>query len=389
MSLFFFLLEELQMGGKPTYKELEKKMKKLEKKPVERKYSEEALRESEEKYEAFIESSLMGIFIHKDGRYEYVNNRFAEIHGYTPEELLGKNHLLLTHPNQRKTIKKRTFKRLKGEYVPRQYEVRRLRKDRKTIWCETMTTRIQYKGRPAIMGNIIDISKRKQAEEKLKISGQQLRDLSAYLQSSREQERTSIAREVHDDLGQTLTALKMDLFWLEKRLPKDQKPLIEKTKSMEKLLDTAIESIERIITELRPGILDDLGLAEAIEWQAGDFQSRTGVKCIVNFDLADTVFEKEHSTAIFRIVQEALTNVARHANATMVNISLKKKAGELMLEVKDNGKGIPKKKISHPKSFGLMGIRERAHVLGGKSKIKAARNKGTTVTVIIPVKKNN
>jgi len=376
------------MGDKPTYTESDKRVKKLEKKAVEHKYSEEALRESDEKYKALIESSLMGIFIHQDGRYVYVNNRFAEIHGYTPEELLGKNHFLLTHPNQRKTIKKRTLKRLKGEYVPRQYEVRRLRKDRENIWCETMTTRIQYEGRAAIMGSIIDISKRKKAEEKLKISGQRLRDLSAYLQSSREQERTSIAREVHDDLGQALTALKMDLFWLEKRLSKDQKPLIEKAKLMEKLLDMAIESIERIITALRPGILDDLGLAEAIEWQAGDFQSRTRVKCRVNLDLSDTVFEKEHSTAIFRIVQEALTNVARHANATMVSINLKEKAGELMLVVKDNEKGIPKKEISRPKSFGLMGIRERAHVLGGKAKIKATRNKGTTVTVIIPVEKN-
>lgn len=372
------------MPGKPTYNELEKRVKELEKKSVKRKYSEEALRESEEKYKALTENSLTGIFIHQDGRYVYVNNRFAEIHGYISDELLGKNHLLYIHPNQRKTIKKRTFKRLKGEYVPRRYEVRRLRKNRETIWCETMTTRIQYKKRPAIMGNIIDISKRKQAEEKLKISGQQLRDLSAYLQSSREQERTSIAREIHDDLGQVLTALKMDLFWLEKRLPKDQEPLIEKTKSMEKLLDTAILSVERIITALRPGILDDLGLAEAIDWQAGDFQSRTGVKCKINLDLADTVLEKEHSTAIFRIIQEALTNVARHANATMVKIGLKKKAGELMLEVKDNGKGIPKKKIFHPKSFGLMGIQERAHVLGGKSKIKGVQNKGTTVTVIIP-----
>ena len=376
------------MGDKPTYKKLGKKVKDLGKKPVEHKYAEEALRGTEEEYKAFIENTLMGIFIHQDGRYVYVNKRFSKIHGYAPEELIGKRHLLLTHPNQRKTIKKRTDKRLKGEYVPIRYEVRRIRKDRKIIWCEVMTARIQYKGRPAIMGSIIDISQRKQVEEELKISGQQLRDLSAYLQSSREQERTSIAREVHDDLGQALTALKMDLFWLEKRLPKDQEPLIKKTKSMEKLLDTAIESVERIITQLRPGILDDLGLAEAIEWQTVDFQSRTGVKCKLNLDLVDTVFEKEHSTAIFRIVQEALTNVWRHANATMVSISLKKKSGELRLEVKDNGKGIPKKKISHPKSFGLMGIRERAHVLGGKSNIKAARNKGTTVTVTIPVEKN-
>lgn len=233
----------------------------------------------------------------------------------------------------------------------------------------------------------LDITKRKRAEEKLKESREQLRNLSAYLQSSREQERASIAREIHDDLGQTLTALKMDLSWLGKRLPTDKDLLIDKSKSMSKIIDTSIQTVRRIITDLRPGILDDLGLEAAIEWQAEDFQTRTGIKCQITIDPEINILDQEYSTAIFRILQETLTNVARHAKATNVNISMREEGGEVVLEVRDNGKGITETQSSHPKSFGLMGIRERAHVLGGKAKISGIAGKGTTVTVRIPLSK--
>jgi signal transduction histidine kinase len=233
----------------------------------------------------------------------------------------------------------------------------------------------------------LDITERKRVEEELQTSHEQLRNLSSYLQSAREQERTSIAREIHDDLGQTITALKMDLSWFGKRLPKDHEPLREKKKSMDKTLNEALESIERIITELRPGVLDDLGLIAAIEWQGGDFQDRTGIRCKFNIDPEEIVLDKERSTAIFRIFQETLVNITRHANATRVNISLTEEEDKLVLKVKDDGKGIREEQISDSKSFGLMGIRERAHLFGGKVKIKGVKGKGTTVTVSIPVEK--
>jgi len=233
----------------------------------------------------------------------------------------------------------------------------------------------------------LDITERQRVEEELQISQEQLRNLSSYLQSAREQERTSIAREIHDDLGQTITALKMDLSWFGKRLPKDHEPLREKKKSMDKTLNEALESIERIITELRPGVLDDLGLIAAIEWQGGDFQDRTGIRCKFNIDPEEIVLDKERSTAIFRIFQETLINITRHANATRVNISLTEEEDKLVLKVKDDGKGIREEQISDFKSFGLMGIRERAYLFGGKVKIKGVKGKGTTVTVSIPVEK--
>ena len=230
-----------------------------------------------------------------------------------------------------------------------------------------------------------DITVRKQAEEELRASREQLRNLSAYTISVRETERTNIAREIHDELGQNLTALKMDLSWMVKKLPKTHKTLISKTRDMSRLVNATIKTVRRVSTELRPGLLDDLGLAAAIEWQAGEFQKRTGIKCALVIKPEEIEIDRDRSTAIFRIFQEALTNVARHAGARKVGSILMKRAGKLVLRVEDNGKGITRKQVTDSKSFGLIGMRERAHFWGGKVTIKGARGKGTTLTVSIPI----
>lgn len=224
-----------------------------------------------------------------------------------------------------------------------------------------------------------------EADEEILKSREQLRALATYLQSSREQERISISRKIHDDLGQSMTALKMDLSWLSKRLSEDQKPLIEKTKSMEKIIDMMIDTARRIHTELRPSLLDDLGLAEAIRWQSEQLQDRAGIECEI--DSEDVELDQDHSTAIFRIFQETLTNIARHANATRVRVSLNTQGRELVLKVSDNGVGITENQISHPESFGLIGMRERAHVLGGRVEIEGRRDRGTTIKVSMPFEK--
>jgi signal transduction histidine kinase len=174
----------------------------------------------------------------------------------------------------------------------------------------------------------------------------------------------------------------MDLSWLRKKIPEEE--LIEKTQSMAKLIDSTIQTVRKISTELRPGILDDLGLIAAIEWQAGDFQSRTGIKCEFNSSLETVELDRERSTAVFRICQETLTNVARHSYATRVIINVEESAGNLTLEVDDNGKGISESEISNPKSLGLLGMKERAHIFGGELNIVGTHGKGTTVTVKIP-----
>ena len=228
-------------------------------------------------------------------------------------------------------------------------------------------------------------AERDQAEMELKRSQELFRNLSTHLQVVREEERTRIARRIHDDMGQALTALKIDLSWLNKKLADDQNPVHEKLKSMVTLINETIETVHNVSEDLRPGILDDFGLSAAIEWQAEEFQKRTGMECKISLPPNEFDLSKEKSTNLFRIVQESLTNVIRHANATKVEINLNEKEGILLLEVVDNGKGITRAAITNPKSFGLIGIKERVHSLSGEVDIAGTPNAGTRLTVKMPI----
>lgn len=227
----------------------------------------------------------------------------------------------------------------------------------------------------------------KRAEEKIKRSREQLRNLSAHLQTVREEEKTRIAREMHDDLGQVLTALKMDLSWLSKRSSGDQESILGKIESMSTLIDQAIQRVHTLSAELRPGILDDFGLLAAIEWQAEEFQNRAGIKCKVAADSQEVDLDKGQSTTIFRIFQETLTNIVRHANATKIEVSLEEKDGNVVLKVKDNGRGITEEEISDPKSFGLIGMRERVRPWDGEVNIVGVQDRGTQVTASMTLDK--
>ncbi len=211
----------------------------------------------------------------------------------------------------------------------------------------------------------------------------QLRALSAHVESVREDERTGIAREIHDVLGQELTALKMDLAWLARRAT-GQEALLEKLQAMSEATDEIIQQVRRISSELRPGVLDDLGLLAAIEWQAQEFEQRTGTLSTVESNLGDAQLPRDVSTALFRIFQEALTNVARHAEAEEVTVRLWLEGDELCLEVRDDGRGITHAQAGNPRSLGLLGIRERARRLGGGATVLAAPSGGTVVSVHVP-----
>jgi signal transduction histidine kinase len=228
-------------------------------------------------------------------------------------------------------------------------------------------------------------TERERAEMELKRSQELFRSLSAHLQRIREDERTRIARKIHDDLGQAMTALKIDLSWLNKRLANDQKLIPEKLKSMVALIDETIHAVHNLSEDLRPGILDDFGLSAAIEWQAEELEKRTGMECRTGLPPEEFNLNKEKSTNLFRIVQESLTNVIRHAEATKVAINLHEKDGMLLLEVADNGKGITDAAVTNPKSFGLIGIKERVHSLGGEVNIVGTPNEGTRLTVKMPI----
>jgi signal transduction histidine kinase len=227
-------------------------------------------------------------------------------------------------------------------------------------------------------------SERRHAEKQLRQSHEQLRALSVYLQYVREEERIRIAREVHDELGQGLTGLKLELTWLASRLPTSTRALHEKAKLMAERIDQTIHAVRRIATELRPGLLDTAGLHAALEWQAHEFETQTGIRCQVKTAVKEALWDQDLNTAFFRIFQETLTNVIRHADATKVEVRLGESGRYLVLEVKDNGRGISEAEIHSTKSIGLLGMRERAALLGGEVTVQGGPGKGTIVTVRIP-----
>lgn len=250
-----------------------------------------------------------------------------------------------------------------------------------------LKTRLARLG-PAVQRALRETAERRErqrAEDKLRKSLDQLRALSSYLQYVREEERTRIAREVHDELGQALTGLKLDLSWLASRLARNRPPVRDKVRTMTEHIDETIQTVRRIATELRPGILDSLGLVAALEWQANEFQSRTGIPCVVITTVADNLWDQQFSTVVFRIFQETLTNVIRHAKATRVEVRFTEEGEYLTLVVKDNGRGISEDEIANTRSIGLVGMRERAMLIGGELSLQGTPGQGTVVTLRAPL----
>jgi signal transduction histidine kinase len=225
----------------------------------------------------------------------------------------------------------------------------------------------------------------KQAEDQLEHSRDELRALAASLQFLRESERTAIARELHDEFGQTLACLQLGLSWIACRVMPQQRPVQAKARSLSALVTTMIRSVKRIAVELRPGVLDELGLVKALQSLAQEFEGHTGIRCRLETNLGKGKFDRIGSVALFRITQAALTNVARHAQASSVTMALMKQYDDLMLSVKDNGKGITKKSIQNHSSLGIIGMRERALALDGTLTLRGSKEKGTTLTIRIPL----
>ncbi len=232
-------------------------------------------------------------------------------------------------------------------------------------------------------GIVVDLTERKLAEESRQRSFDQLRALAGRVQSAREEERTRAAREIHDELGQALTAIKIDFSsWLHELTAEQRQH--EKAASILNLLDRTIKSVRRISSELRPGILDDLGLSAAIEWAAEEFQVRTGIQCSLTLPKMEFRLDSERATALFRIFQETLTNIARHAYATRVDVHLAQGPAGVTLEVRDNGRGATPEQLAAHTSLGIRGMRERALLLSGELLIRGSAKDGTTVTVRLP-----
>jgi signal transduction histidine kinase len=231
---------------------------------------------------------------------------------------------------------------------------------------------------------LAEIDAKLKAEDEIMAHRDRLHNLAVHLQTAREEERTSVARDIHDELGQALTAMKMDLSLFRNNY-KDHKQIVDTANKLMDALNATILSVKRICTELRPSLLDDFGLVAALEWQASEFQERTGIECTIVEEPWDIELDKERSIALYRVFQEALTNVLRHANATKVTAMLTQHNDSLIFEVIDNGKGITDEQLSKPQSFGLVGMHERLYPWGGKVEITSSGGEGTTVKVIMPL----
>jgi PAS domain S-box-containing protein len=311
-----------------------------------------------------------------------VNGEFMQLFGYPAPEAVGRrlDHLIVPDESRDEFQKHTELVVARGQRVDGE-GVRR-RKDGSRLHVSVVRVPVSIPGgQTAVYAILRDITERKRAEEALQRSRDQLRALAARVQSVREEERSRVAREIHDELGQALTAMKIELSSLSRGLPADKKQASE---SVVKLVDETIQSVRRIATELRPAILDAGGLVAAIQWAAGEFATRTGTKCQLDLPHEDIAIDQERATALFRIFQETLTNVARHANATEVNVRLAKEDGNLTLEVHDSGKGVSEAQLSAASSLGILGMRERALLLGGELTITGAAGEGTTVRVRIP-----
>ena len=231
-----------------------------------------------------------------------------------------------------------------------------------------------------------ELAERALSEQRLRASEENLRALATHLQSVREEERIHIAREIHDELGQALTGLKFELNTFAKHFESDDAAARQdKQQALNVAIDRIINSVRRIASGLRPEVLDEIGLAAAFDWQAREFQRRTGIRCHVNIPAQFSDPDKDRSTALFRIFQELLTNVARHANATRVNVALSEGEEALALCVEDNGRGIKETEAQSPRSLGFLGLRERVLAFGGSIDVKGDEGKGTRVCVSIPV----
>jgi len=346
---------------------------------TDRRQAEEALRTSEERFRAVFENMSSGVAVYEaidEGRDFLIRdfNKAGEtIDDITREELLGRS-LQECFPGAREFGLLEVLKRVWETGVPENFPIAFYQDNRTSGWRDNFVYKLPAGELVAIYD---DVSEKKRAEEQMARSQEQLRALSTRLQEAREEERTRISREIHDELGQALTGLKMDLSWLRRSLPEGHPESYERIESMAGLIDSNIALVRQISSDLRPAVLDQLGLAAALEWLAQDFEKRTGIKCTFDTDVSERRFDENTSSTVFRVFQEALTNITRHAEATRVDVVLDEHDGMIVLEVKDNGKGISESEIGAAKSLGILGMKERAMAVGGEFDVIGVSGKGT------------
>lgn len=362
-----------------------------------RKQAEQALRESEQETRRVIEdardfyfrlfSDFPNLVWRADatGKCDYCNQNWLEFTGRTLEQEIDDGWLEGLHPEDRPAWAE-AFQVALRDNQPFEIQLRLRRRNGQygSVICSCKPYHNMRGELAGFLCSCYDDTARREMQAELRTSRERMRSFSRHLQSAREEEKTRIARDLHDELGATLTALRMDSSWLSRRIPETDDAAAKKTRGIVQLADSAIQFIRRTITELRPSILDNLGLVAALRWQAKEFQARTGIAVKMEVNRDDIIVDKEHAIVFFRIFQEALTNVLKHARARQVNVRFAATEDSHVLEVEDDGIGMPRdwglKEISH----GILGMQERAREFSGDLEIRTSAGEGSTVTVTLP-----
>ena len=351
---------------------------------TERHRAETALRESEARYESAFRLSPFRLTINRldDGRLIEVNDAFLRSVGKTREDVIGRTSIelgLWADP----TLRDRYIERLQRERTIIELEFPGQERGGRREITQLSSTMVELQGVPCVLTITHDVTDRRHAEAQLEASRQQLRALSSRQHQVREEERRSISREIHDELGQVLTGVKLDVAWAHSHLPPDNTRAQGRLSEALERIAGALDVVRRIATSLRPAVLDDIGLVAAVEWQAQQFAKGTGVRTTLDLPSSDPSLGSDARTTVFRIVQEALTNVARHAEARSVHIAIHVHAESVRVSVRDDGRGITDGELTDHRSLGLLGLRERAIAAGGVLTVEGRPRRGTTVTLTL------
>lgn len=333
-------------------------------------------------FQAIVEQSLAGIYVLQDECFQYANATWAALVGFTPEEMLGQHLRRFVPPDFLPEVLRLYHRRLAGDPPSIRFITRGLHRDGRTIMIEVHGSRMLFRGRPAVAGIGVDVSERLRNEQALQASRARLQELSAYSQDLLERQRARYSRELHDVLGGMLSSVKMDVTRIQRRA--DTPELRQLATGLHGLAQDCIDTVRRMSEALRPGLLDHLGLGAAVRQALEEFSQRYELPHGLDLQLDDALLSPRRATAVYRIVQEALTNVARHARARRVWLRLWSEADGLRMELGDDGCGFALD-TQRPKAMGLLSMSERARELGGALDIRSAPGEGTLLSLNLPL----
>ena len=337
-------------------------------------------------FRGIVEQSLAGIYVIQDEVFQYVNATFAGMVGYTPEEMIGMHLRETVPPEYAEEVVGNYHRRASGAQPSIRFMTMGQHKDGHHVPLEVHGSRVAYRGRPAVVGVGINMSEQVRQQEELRASRERLRELAAHINTLREEQRTRIARELHDVVGGMLTSIKLDIQRIERRIPGDgdEHQLRAIVTDLLGLTQETIDTVRQISEDLRPGVLDHLGLAAALRNMVREFAERTGIECLLSPDEMELLLSQQRTTGIYRICQEALTNITRHASATRVSITLAQDGDELVVDISDNGRGLPPPNRTG-KSIGMLSMAERARELKGTLEIGNHPAGGTHLVLRVPM----